>query len=629
MPFFSAKSPSLQLGLLSAIGESHGFPTSTFHLNLELAQRIDFAIYEELCQMRGRMTGDWLFSVAAFREDAPDRAGRFVADFPDEVAAQLGDASGRARSPVVDTRHRRMLLRIRNEIIPAYLDAMMREIDWSSFRVVGFSSVFQQTVASIALARRIKEAFPHVVTVFGGSNFEGEMGAELVRKVPWIDHAVLGEGDVALPELLVALAEGKSTTEVPGVASRVDGDIVFGGKPRLLEDLDRLPTPRYGEYFTRAEAVGLIPRTRRRSTRLPFESARGCWWGEKHHCTFCGLNGESMRFRAKSPARVARDLADMAKAYGSFSFYAVDNIVDRRYSEAFFPEIESKGLDYKFFYEVKSNLTREQVRRLAAAGVVEIQPGIESLSSHVLQLMRKGVTAAQNVNLLRWATYYGIWVGWNVLWGFPGEREEDYVEQAALVTHLTHLTPPSMPGVRIVMERFSPLFTDRTSFPAEHVRAEASYRYVYPSTVDVEKVAYIFDYSLHDTLPDRAYEELGARLRAWVDAWAGAPSARASEGAELGRTRPTLTFAYSDDFLQIADGRRQELRSLAYEGAAARLYKAAVDRPVRAATAAERAGLAPDDPSARELLERFCEEGLMMRDGAKFLALALPATPGR
>ena len=44
--------------------------------------------------------------------------------------------------------------------------------------------------------------------------------------------------------------------------------------------------------------------------------------------------------------------------------------------------------------------------------------------------MRKGVRAAQNVNLLRWAEVYGISVEWNVLWGFPGEREADYVEQA-------------------------------------------------------------------------------------------------------------------------------------------------------------------------------------------------------
>ena len=67
---------------------------------------------------------------------------------------------------------------------------------------------------------------------------------------------------------------------------------------------------------------------------------------------------------------------------------------------------------------------------MAQAGVTKIQPGIESLSSNVLRLMRKGVRAIQNVNLLRWAQYYDIDVAWNLLWGFPGETEQDYTEQA-------------------------------------------------------------------------------------------------------------------------------------------------------------------------------------------------------
>ena len=53
------------------------------------------------------------------------------------------------------------------------------------------------------------------------------------------------------------------------------------------------------------------------------------------------------------------------------------------------------------FYEVKSNLRKEDVRQLREAGVVAIQPGIESLSDEVLRIMRKGVSALQNIQLLK------------------------------------------------------------------------------------------------------------------------------------------------------------------------------------------------------------------------------------
>ena len=72
MPFVSWRRPSLQLGLLKPIAESHGFPTETFHLNLELAARIGRPLFDLLCDHRGEATGDWLFSLAAFGDASPD-----------------------------------------------------------------------------------------------------------------------------------------------------------------------------------------------------------------------------------------------------------------------------------------------------------------------------------------------------------------------------------------------------------------------------------------------------------------------------------------------------------------------------------------------------------------------------
>src|SRR4029453_12135851 len=131
-------------------------------------------------------------------------------------------------------------------------------------------------------------------------------------------------------------------------------------------------------------------------------------------------------------------------------------------------------------------------------------------SSTVLRLMRKGVTAAQNVNLMRWAQYYGIRVDWNILWGFPGETADDYAEQAAVLPDLVHLRPPAGAD-RIWMERFSPLFNE-----ADVVRRapERSYGYVYPGTVDLDKAAYFFEYELAGALPEDTYHGLRQAVRA-------------------------------------------------------------------------------------------------------------------
>ena len=51
------------------------------------------------------------------------------------------------------------------------------------------------------------------------------------------------------------------------------------------------------------------------SPTLLIETSRGCWWGERNHCTFCGLNGSSMSFDEMAPGR-ALELFDGLFAYG-------------------------------------------------------------------------------------------------------------------------------------------------------------------------------------------------------------------------------------------------------------------------------------------------------------------------
>lgn len=597
MPFMDADRPSIQLGLLAAILREHRFPAHTLHANLDFAARLGPDRYQRLGERRSRMVADWLFSVAAFGADAPDPDGRLLDDFAGDLAYLDDDAAEPWRE---------RLLRMREHDVPAYLDGIVAGYPWDEVRVVGFSSTFQQNTASFALARRLKQRYPGIVTVFGGANFDGPMGAEWVRTVDAVDIAVIGEGDIALPRLMHALATGAGPAGVPGTACRVDGEVVTTAPEPPSARLDQSPLPDYDEFFARAARLGL-PAAGPARVRIPFESARGCWWGAKHHCTFCGLNGSTMQFRAKSPERVAEELVTQARRYRSFRFAAVDNIVDMGYLKDLFPALIEQETGFELFYEVKANLNRDQLRTLARAGVSTVQPGIESLSSRVLALMNKGVRAAQNVNLLRWAAYYGIDVAWNILWGFPGETAQDYAEQVALLPHLVHLQPPTSAG-QVWVERFSPLYTRSPGKPPER-----SYRYVYPAGVDLARVAYFFEYDLPGALPDDTYDGLREAIADWT-------AARTPDHT------PTLRYWSAPGFLQIYDGRHAGAEgTYTFDGALADLYVACSDRPIGATAAGERIGGRLPAEAVREAFAEFARRGLMHLDGNLALALALPA----
>src|SRR6185503_7087865 len=80
MPFVSRYQPSLQLGLLTAIGRAHGFSVRSFHVALDFAAQIGPHAYEMLCQHRACVSAEWLFAREAFGEAAPDDEAAFFAD---------------------------------------------------------------------------------------------------------------------------------------------------------------------------------------------------------------------------------------------------------------------------------------------------------------------------------------------------------------------------------------------------------------------------------------------------------------------------------------------------------------------------------------------------------------------
>src|SRR5260370_24175623 len=191
----------------------------------------------------------------------------------------------------------------------------------------------------------------------------------------------------------------------------------------MLRDLDALAVPDFGDYFAGLEqstgGSNVVP-------TLLFETSRGCWWGAKSHCTFCGLNGGAMAFRSKSARRALEELEYLVQRWRIENVEAVDNILDMKYFRDVLPALAEWKWPLQLFYEVKSNLSREQVHLLRDAGVRRIQPGIESLNDHILKLMKKGTTALRNIQLLKWCQEYGVTAEWSMLYGFPGETRPAY-----------------------------------------------------------------------------------------------------------------------------------------------------------------------------------------------------------
>lgn len=148
MPFVSVRRPSIQLGLLKSLAESVGWRADTFHLNIDFATRVGATTYEALCEHRGHLIGDWLFSLCAFGDVAPDPQGRFL----EVIGERLPTLLPELEEPVM------ALASLRGECVPEYVDSCADTVPWLDYDVVGFTSTFQQNAASFALARRDRKS---------------------------------------------------------------------------------------------------------------------------------------------------------------------------------------------------------------------------------------------------------------------------------------------------------------------------------------------------------------------------------------------------------------------------------------------------------------------------------------
>jgi ribosomal peptide maturation radical SAM protein 1 len=447
--------------------------------------------------------------------------------------------------------------------------------------------------------------------IMGGASLEDDIAAELMRGCPQIDYMHCGDGDLTFPEMVHRLYRGESMRGLRGIMHRENGEVQFAGRSPNFAQMDETPTPDFTEYFYARREGGYDDYDPARDVLLPIEAARGCWWGEKNHCTFCGLNRSGMEFRAKSPERVIEQLESLSRTYGIFHFNAIDNIMAPEYTEKLFGRLAASRSDIQLHYEIRPNFSRTQLGRMHRGGLFSVQPGVESLSTHILKIMRKLTTGMRNVELIKWCTYYGINNLYNILVQFPGETAEDYRLQSDVVAKIPHLQPPYA-IVKARADRGSPMYFDPASQSIVELTPSDCYRFIFPEgEFDLSKVSYYFDHTMTGAVPEEVYDELFERVAEWQERWPH----RA--------TRPYLRYRKACSSIRIDDGRWSTHREWLYRDDAAALYEFCAD----ARTLRDLQKRFGDGSWVGSALEDFVAKDLMLYLDGRYLSLALPENP--
>jgi ribosomal peptide maturation radical SAM protein 1 len=487
-PFINGFYPSYGLSLLKAELTRNKIRSKIIYANLILKKKLMlFDFYELICSSVNLFQiGEYVFARAAFPE-LNCNLKRLKERYTESEYEKIFGGRNTSLSELEKI----------TDLVPGFIDETVSLILSQKPKIVGFGITFSQINSSIALAREIKRRNPDILTVFGGYMAKRPMSEQILKISRCLDYAFDGEAEFEFVKFAGLVNDKRNLP---------DDKIITCGR---IADLDSLQFPDYTDFFFQIDMLKIENRR-----MIPFESSRGCWWGQGSQCLFCGA-GENLEYRQKSGRRINIELNYLEKKYKPDQIIGVDNVIPLKYFKDTRP-INKKKIP--IFYEVRSNLDQDMIFGLRKSGIIHLQSGIETLNTGLLGILKKGTSAVQNIRFLRDCRRAGTNIIWSLMYGIPGEHVEDYLLMMEIFPFIFHLPPPSL-VLPLFLQRFSPLFEEKDNTLINGIKPYESLKNCFPDETDVYDLSIYFKADYHTVFGD--FSELANLFFSMIRDWCG------------------------------------------------------------------------------------------------------------
>ncbi len=273
---------------------------------------------------------------------------------------------------------------------------------------------------AITASKYFRALRPDVPIVFGGWH-PSLRSAETLRE-DFVDAVVRHQGERTLVEILQRIEAGREFDLVSGCWFKRHGQIHMN-PDRPAVPLPDLPPPAYdlADFDAYERSSG--------QRKLPYATSIGC----PYACNYCtDMVFYNRRFNAYDADHVVDELACLTERYRLNEVALVDSnfLVDVHRAAAIAEGIVRRGMRVRWSFQASTDLLcrlrDEQVELLAQSGVCHIGFGTESASPEVLERMNKRHQRIEDISeAARKCARAGIRVTLNLIFAYPGEREQD------------------------------------------------------------------------------------------------------------------------------------------------------------------------------------------------------------
>jgi len=292
--------------------------------------------------------------------------------------------------------------------------------------IAAFSCVTDNYQSQLHCAKSLKKRQKNIQTIFGGIHPTALPEKTLQNDA--VDAVAVGEAEHSLPALLET-SESKGQffppeDPIPGILFKNSGRVIGNPIEGRLADLDLLPFPFKDPFFSVLK-------------NSPYEyrimTSRGC----PYHCSYCfnsfmpKLRGNTVIIRQRSVSNVIAELLLAKDKWAVKHVLFVDDSFtsNKTWIKDFCKQYRAE-IDLPFACIANPHYINEEIAEaLAAAGCVNVQLGVESLSEKLcLQILDRKSSNRKIMEAIHHFKQYDIMVQVDHMMGIPGDTMKNQEE---------------------------------------------------------------------------------------------------------------------------------------------------------------------------------------------------------
>ncbi|MBF0465630.1 MAG: B12-binding domain-containing radical SAM protein [Nitrospirae bacterium] len=322
-------------------------------------------------------------------------------------------------------------------------EILLKKIEFEDIFLVGISVMSGIPVAGAYAISKIVKGVKNIQVVWGGPY--PTVLPEETLKLDVVDFCIRGFGSESFAKLVETLIAGSDNLHsIDGLCFKKNNELVIGQINNTFEFMDykklpyKLVEPFLEEYFKS-----------NKKRVFPIYTSCGC----PYNCAFCispvWYKDNKQKWVPYSATDVVNHIEHLVKNYkvNFIYFYDDDTFVDVSHFSSIAKEMLKRKLKVEIgvrgirVNEVKK-MSDVDFKLLEEVGVRYIHIGVESGSQKILNLMKKGITVEQSLEINRMlAKYPRLTPMYNILCGIPTETIDDLKETALFMKRLSEENP--------------------------------------------------------------------------------------------------------------------------------------------------------------------------------------------